>query len=390
VPIDDAEVHRVVGAWLTASPPHRLPNNADDAAWQAAKWGVIVHGTGALLGARGAEAFPDAPQWFLHFLAEQRGFTAARVGRLLSEAYGLRAAADRARIDVVALKGVALSQVPGFPIEARPLNDIDLLVREAQRPVLEMLLQEHGYQISEESPRHREYTCQRFNITVVYREGDHPDNPVKLEVHTWVGQELLSARRLEITAALWEAREAPYGVMLHLLLHTGSSAAKRRLRQVQLHDIALLAPSIEPEDWAWIVQHAIRAQAAPLVYSALRLAERFAALRTKDIPQEVLRACCGEALLQVLENEELRSFTMAGGSLSVSWECQWLPRGEALWRWKLRRAVPLHRLLLDPVRLRERYGLPLDAPPVLAYAIHIARATVWPLIVVLRIVRGKS
>lgn len=393
MPLDEAEIHRAVLGWSTASStPHTLPaGDAPD--WQAAKQAVVVHGIGALLGARhggpGA-SFPDAPDWFRAFLVEQATCTAARVGRLLSEAYTLRAAADRAGIDLVALKGVALSQVPGFPMESRPLNDIDLLVREAQRPAFEQVLREHGYALSEASPRHREYICQRFNTSVVYRDGDHPDNPVKLELHTWVGQELLSARRIAITESMWEARETQRGVALHLLLHTGANAAKRRLRQVHLLDLALLVPQLDAEDTAWIAQTAIEADAAPLLHSALRLAERFAALPEIPAPLAALRTACGDELLHALDRHDLRAFSMAGPPLDLAWELQWLPRGEARWIWYLRRAVPLHRLWLDPVRLRERYHLPLDAPAVQAYAIHAVRAALWPLILLARFIKGIS
>ena len=95
--VQDVDIHRAVVGWLVEPAPHTLANAGDDATWQAAKRCVVVHGVGAILGARGAAAFPDAPAWFSAFLAEQQAFCAARVSRLLSESYGLRAAADRFR-----------------------------------------------------------------------------------------------------------------------------------------------------------------------------------------------------------------------------------------------------------------------------------------------------
>lgn len=377
------DVHAALARWVVHC--EMIPwDNADVANWQALKRSIVLHGVGALLGARGAA---PGPAWFKTFLDEQRDNAAARVTRLVRESFTVRAEADRTGIDLVPLKGAALAQFSDFPLAQRPMNDIDLLVRENQRPQLEKLLHSLDYQLSEASPRHWEFTCQRYNTSVVYLEGDHPDNPVKLEVHTWVGQELLSARRVCVTQALWEARDSLRGVLLHLLVHTGANAAKRRLRLAHLLDLTLLLRNADNDDLEWMAAQAACAQ--PLVYSALRLAERYGGL--PEIPDvlRVMRAGCTPSLIATLDSASLVEFTLEA-PLTLEWEMLWLPRGESALRWRLARAVPLHRLWLDPVRLRERYRLPHDAPLAGAYARHYFRAFAWPVILAARLLKGRS
>jgi hypothetical protein len=78
--------------------------------------------------------------------------------------------------------------------------------------------------------------------------GEHPDNVLKIEVHARIA-EMLPVAEVEISAG-WLDSEAPSGIkpypamaelMRHLLLHAAGNMRAHALRQIQLHDIALLA-----------------------------------------------------------------------------------------------------------------------------------------------------
>ncbi len=419
MPETDVAVWEEVSEW-----PFRAPSSAiatwGEAEWQAAKFAVLVHGIAPLLGATKdlSSEFHAAPTWFLDYLASQAALNALRVERMHGELTKITTAAQEADISVLPLKGGALLglQFPSgatgsssarvlagqehpdtggqaasgtrscilIDVAHRPLNDLDFLVRKADRDRFEDLLARLDYTLTEESPRHREFTCQRFGTEVVYREGEHPDNPIRVEVHTWVGQEMFSAARIDITEAMWQGGTTPRALMLHLAMHAGANTAKRRLRLIQLIDLVRLAPALSEEDWAWLVSQAQHAGAAHLVATAIRLGERFSALA---VPRTTSPLSVAPDLDTLLRTAPLHTFTHLGGPLTLAWELHWLaPRARLLMR--LRRALPLHRLLLSPVRLRERYGLPLDAHPARAYAIHLTRAALWPLIYLLRLAQG--
>ncbi len=79
--------------------------------------------------------------------------------------------------------------------------------------------------------------------------GEHVDNPLKIEVHTVVA-EALPVRKVDITARLWPGRSEAglnaypdlAALLLHLLLHAAGNMRAHALRQIQLHDIAAVAP----------------------------------------------------------------------------------------------------------------------------------------------------
>ena len=88
--------------------------------------------------------------------------------------------------------------------------------------------------------------------------GEHVDNPIKIEVHTRIAEQLPVAST-DIHAGLLFPSAAHPGLneyssaaalMMHLLLHAAGNIRARALRLVQLHDIALLAERLNADaDW---------------------------------------------------------------------------------------------------------------------------------------------
>lgn len=373
-----------VAHWPFRAPDAGLADAWGKEEWQGARRAVLVHGIAPLLGAMAdfPERFSSAPAGLIEYLAAQAAWNSARVSRISGELEKIMAAAIGAGISVLPLKGGALLEGNLLPVALRPLNDLDFLVREADRDAFEKVLTGLAYELTEHSPRHREFTCLRFGTEVVFREGEHPDNPILVEVHTWIGQEMFSAVRVDITEAMWRGGTTRRAVMLHLALHAGANAAKRRLRLVQLIDLAQLAPQLDAEDWAWIEAECCAPAAEVFVETALRLAGRFAGCES-SLPM----GRCNPDLDALLTSAPLHAFSHLAGPATLAWEIQWIS-GWARWVIRFRRTLPAHRLLMGPTRLRERYQLPLDAHPARAYAMHFSRAVLWPAIVLLRLMRG--
>ena len=93
------------------------------------------------------------------------------------------------------------------------------------------------------------------------RIGEHPDNPLKIEVHFRVA-EPLPIRFVDITGTLTCEHErcglSEYpGVgelFRHLLLHAAGNMRAHALRQIQLHDIALLSARLGAGDWRALLE----------------------------------------------------------------------------------------------------------------------------------------
>ena len=125
------------------------------------------------------------------------------------------------------------------------MGDIDLLVREPDLPAAEAMLDALGYRGSKVPDREIVYVLRRGSPSKGFAE--HVDNPLKIEVHTSVA-EALPVRKVDITARLWPTRPQPglnayasrAALLLHVLLRVASNMRAHTLRQIQLHDIAIL------------------------------------------------------------------------------------------------------------------------------------------------------
>jgi hypothetical protein len=111
------------------------------------------------------------------------------------------------------------------------------------------------YECVADMRRHRVFAPRAMPSRV--RHGEHPDNALKIEVHFRVA-EPLPVRSVDITAALTRGEER-WGLSAypqvrelfrHLLLHAAGNMRSHALRQVQLHDIALLSARIDADDWS--------------------------------------------------------------------------------------------------------------------------------------------
>ena len=83
-------------------------------------------------------------------------------------------------------------------------------------------------------------------------------------------------------------------LMRHLLLHAASNMRAHALRQVQLHDIALLAPRLDARAWDKLLAtpQARGGGPVPPLELSLRYYPRCAPVPLEDFARAA-RACCG-------------------------------------------------------------------------------------------------
>lgn len=224
-----------------------------DLEWRLAMAAVAAHGVSPLLCERSCWTHPRWRQ----FLESQHQHVAIRHARIAALLKRIDAGARAAGLAITPLKGAALHALDIYAPGDRPMADIDLLVHENDVEAATDLLQEGGYVPSFESWRHRVF--KPATGTPPAALGEHRDTPINIELHTRV-RERLPVSIIDITEQV-RPRDAtpglqPYpsraALLAHLLLHAAGNLCARSLRLMHLHDIALLARDMEPEEWMFL------------------------------------------------------------------------------------------------------------------------------------------
>ncbi len=229
--------------------------------WQIARAVAALHGISPVLAAR---VQWRGPQGWQQFLDEQRRHTQLRAARLRQSLQLIAEQAQRENVGFIALKGMALCELGICTAAERPMSDLDLLVREADANAMTRALEAVGLRLTNASWKERVFepagAAQAGNF------GEHADNPIKVDLHTRIGERLPS-QLVDISALIapgaLHAGLNPYpsriALMLHLLLHAAGEMVFRTLRLVQVHDIGLLAARLSAHEW----QELLSQRAAP-------------------------------------------------------------------------------------------------------------------------------
>jgi hypothetical protein len=267
--------------WIARSPPGSPPD------WPAETWELFrqaaqVHGAAPLLWrqACGLPAWAASPigRW----LDDQYAWNARRVARLhgeLAEILHLFAAEG---VPLLPVKGAVLGALYYEDAAARPMADLDVLLRAEHFTAGEALLARLGYARIFTGWKHSRFARPAPGGTgaVADPTREHPDNPRQLEVHPRCRERIADAV-VDLTDCLWgSARQgtllgapawlpAPDAAWLHLLIHATHHVLLNNFRLIQLADLALLMPAVnDPEALLLAVD-------ARATYPALALLDRY-------------------------------------------------------------------------------------------------------------------
>ncbi len=275
---------RELARWLENPPPDRtgVIRRWSPSTWVAFRTVVTMHGLAPHL----ARSLPGSglggavPAPTLAWLVEQAGRNADRIARMQAELAAILGAAQAVGVEVMPLKGAILTTMPGADPGRRPMADLDLLVRPEDRARFGEILVGLDYRHIPDG--HRRPTHDVFIAPggehLVDPEGEHPDNPRRVEVHVEVKRHLWGwADDDDLTAALWDGathgeilgRPAtlprPESLFAHLAIHASSDLLSGRGRLVQWLDLGLMAP---------VAGDLGRLPHPRLAYPSLRLARR--------------------------------------------------------------------------------------------------------------------
>jgi hypothetical protein len=259
------DLTRDLASWLEAPDPERVAEAV--ACWSAAGPGaghvfrraVVMHGLAPHL-AHGPAAAAVVPALLIEWrdwLADEDARNRRRIERLHTELEAiLRAAAD-ASIEVLPLKGAVLTTMPGSDPFRRPMADLDLLVRPPDRAVLGGVLERLGYRAEAQGnprPTHDVF-IDPGGGRIVFPDGEHPDNPRRVEVHVEVKRHLWGwVDDDDLTPYLWADTRSgtilgqpvvlpsPDAMLAHVAIHAASDLLAGRGRLVQWLDLAAVAP----------------------------------------------------------------------------------------------------------------------------------------------------
>ncbi|ODU93234.1 MAG: hypothetical protein ABT18_09180 [Rhodanobacter sp. SCN 66-43] len=226
-----------------------------DFEWRLATAAAAAHGVSPLLWKLSGWT---QPHW-RRFLENQHEHVAIRHARITALLEDIDALARTAGLAMTPLKGAALHALGLYAQGDRPMADIDLLVNETDVDAATGLMCEIGYAPSFDSWRHRVFEPAAGTPPLVL--GEHRDTPINIELHARV-RERLPVSDIDITERIRPRNPEPglnpypsrSALLAHLLLHAAGNICGRSLRLMHLHDIALLARSLRPEEWVFLWQ----------------------------------------------------------------------------------------------------------------------------------------
>ena len=199
---------------------------------------------------------------------------ARRSARLAEDLASIDKTASQSGLACSPLKGTFLRLTDPAPA-TRPSADIDLLIEPGDEPAWTRVMQSQGYDVVSAG---RHLVCTHPDAAPVDVEGDHPDHPRPVELHTQLSEPVLG-RVVDITEAYRAdvgARrlagldvQAPgqVALALHLVLHAAAAMLSRGLRIVQLLDLRHVAD-------AEATRRALRDHLGPAAWAVMHLAER--------------------------------------------------------------------------------------------------------------------
>ena len=323
--------------------PTESPPDWNDFEWSIARSVAAMQGTCFLLATRLRWQGPRAWQRFLGHQREQCLLRDAVIGDLLERLDG---AARDSRIACVAMKGAALRALDVYAPGERPMGDVDLLVREADLSAAAAMMTRLGYVGTAVPDRELIYELPRTSPPKM--GGEHADNPLKVEIHTSVA-EPLPVRKVDITARLHHS-DARFGInaypslaalLQHCLLRAASNMRAHALRQIQLHDIAMVTRRMETADWASLLTIDERWW----LYPPLALAARYYRCSPPSEVLAELRAACPIVLRAVSDREILTEVSWSNLRISALPGMTWSRTAGDVVRYFRSRALPDRRAL---------------------------------------------
>jgi hypothetical protein len=310
--------------------------------WAIARSAAAMQGITVLLANRLRWHGPPTWESFLAEQCEQSALRDALIGHLLER---LDSTSRDAGLSCVALKGSALRTLGLYAPGERPMGDVDLLVTPAEADAAAAVMQRLDYELVSVAARHTTYEPRTRGISNGF--GERADNPLAIEVHTRVA-EALPVEKVDLTARLSPASArpglnpypSPAALLLHLLLHAAGNMKAHALRQIQLHDVAMLSARLEETDWHSLVEIASDGDGLWWAFPPLVLTQRYYDCAVPPEFTRRLRASCPPILRRVSERHDLADVSWSNLRISAFPGIAWSRSPADALRYARSRALP--------------------------------------------------
>jgi hypothetical protein len=257
---------------------------AEQPGWfEAVKVASAIHGVGPLLGLRVEAGEIAPPEPVAVWLVGQVRRNRLRLERMRSELLETLAALAERGFSAIPLKGGALLLDSVERVIWRTFADLDLLVPDGaeRRQDLDLALAHAGYCLGSVSWKHRSYSSCAPGPPLVIGDGEHPDNPRDIEIHTEV-VEMFRGFRWNLTPFLLRepAEQAGWRVpsdealALHLAVHASVSMLEGTAKAINLIDLARAIEGVGSMPPYLATRDAGLSAHARFVYPAVALAAR--------------------------------------------------------------------------------------------------------------------
>lgn len=323
-------------------------------AWSGFEWGiaravVAIHGIAGIL-LRDLK-WDGVPVW-RDFLAREVAATRESHARSVHALQEINAAAVRAGVPILALKGCALHSAGVYLPGERPMADIDLLVRPEHGEIVSGLLENAGFKPGSRSWKHQEYT--RDALPTLENTRRVPTAMLKIDLHTRLA-ERIAYREIALPHDPFGGSDEP-GVrgyssivvlLCHLLLHAAGNMSSCWLRAIQLLDIALVAERLTADEWL-----AVRCSRWPdrwCLYPPLLLTARYFPHAIDISTLRDLESSCPPWLRGSVARQSLTDVSASNARIQALPELAWCTSFGGLVRYVCLRVLP-EKSELDDLR----------------------------------------
>jgi len=300
--------------------------------WQEARLKAQIHGIASLLfcsySDNGVLNYLDKS--FTDYLSSQYHFNRARIQRIQKVLHSILIESDVSGVTVMPLKGSLLINEYYKNPAIRPMADIDILISEDDESRIGKIMASIGYHLKLDIPRHRVYISNTHISSMI---GEHPDNPLTIEVHTKIccsiGSDLY-----DITRHIWENTERGFlgyklatkpsraMLLMHLLIHTAHHQYHGSLRAIQLYDIFKIAEDIDINEWTMLLRIIESLECEKLIYLSIAAADEFIPISVPDFVLTRLREKTPKKLRDLATTFSLDDYIAANELITLTYLSQ--------------------------------------------------------------------
>jgi hypothetical protein len=318
-------VSEEVFRWLASGQPRTAGAGWTPEYWLETSRIAALHGIAPLLCARlkHAGTLDLVDPWFAGFLQEQYDLSAARAAVIGATRDAFLDLASGAGFTSLPLKGAALADELYQDAALRPMADLDFLVGARELEPLVALLLASGYRPQETAGDETTFRPPSTGDAIVSYSGEHPGNPISIELHTTMAFDILG-QHWDITqtllAAAHQGRLGGHPVLcldwpaqlVMLLFHAAKHLQSCTFRAIHLWDLPLVASRLEGGDWEKVLQAARADRVERLCHVPLALAQRYFGLEVPPAVCEPLAAATPPRLKALAATALLHDFAQVG------------------------------------------------------------------------------